>query len=114
MAERTGDMRKLRELIEEVRPGWRVEVTNHDYIKDSRQTTVTHLLDDVYGSGRPGYIARIDGPAVKSQGRSFTTSYFTWPQDGDDFEVQGLTLRRYRQSYGSRVCALTLKFEEAK
>jgi hypothetical protein len=91
-----GDITALRALVEQIEPGWTVETTNHDYIKDSGARVVTSVDDKTLHEKGTG-----------SDRRSF---YYAWPKEGDDFEVQGRTLRTYRQSYGSRVIALTMTF----
>lgn len=95
-------MNDLRTLIAQIEPGWTVKTTNHDYIASSGINTVTEVT-------ATKLLTKLGKP-VTNQGRRFTTSYFTWPTEGDDFEVSGMTLRTYRKSYGSRVIALTLTF----
>lgn len=92
----TADMNALRALIDQVQPGWTVEVTNHDYIAESGTATVTSVSDTQLRSRRG------------KQER-----HFNWPAEGSDFEVDGLTLRTYnpRHAYtGGRAIVLTLVF----
>lgn len=74
----------LAALIEEIEAGWRVDITNHDYIDDSRDDAeVTEIRDD-------GVILHPKRP-WSSQGRSFSTMHLTW----DGLEVTGRTARLY-------------------
>lgn len=89
-----GDMTALRALIERVQVGWRVEAYSTGRNEGASSGVITSLVDDLYRSG-PGWIRTLDKP-VSSQGRRFTTGYGHWPVEGDNFEVEGNTLREYR------------------
>ena len=100
------DMKALAALRESVTPGTVVQVVNHDYMPGSGTRKVLSVSDNLYGSGRPGYI---------SSGETKDERYsFVWPQDGDDFEVDGNELRIYNPSHayvgGRRTISLTMKF----
>ena len=100
----SGDMEALRALIERVQVGDRKYVTNHDTSNESRESEVTWAGPETVHSR----LLR----TVRNQGRTFGTSCYAWPKDGDDFQVdvERRVLRTYRQSYGSRVIALTIAF----
>lgn len=90
----TGDMAALRGLIERVQVGWRVEVFSHGCNEGASSGVITALVDDLYGGG-PGWRRTLDRP-VRSQGRTYTSWHGYWPEEGDDFTVEGNTLREYR------------------
>jgi hypothetical protein len=98
------EVRALAALVALVRVGDRAYLTKHDYIADSGECEVTGRFD---GSVH----FRLDKPR-RSQGRTFHTSRLSWPEDDRDYEVdlQRRVLRLYRQSYGSRVVAVTVSF----
>lgn len=89
-----GDMQALRALIARVQVGWQVEAFSHGRNEGRSTGTITDLVDDLYGSG-PGWRRTLDR-SVRSQGRASATGYGHWPEEGDDFEVEGNTLREYR------------------
>lgn len=88
------DMEALRALIARVQVGWRVDMFSHGRNEGASSGEITALVDDLYGDG-PGWRRTLDRP-VRSQGRTFTTGYGHWPKEGDDFEVEGNTVREYR------------------
>lgn len=89
-----GDMEALRALIERVQVGWRIEHYGYGVNEGASSGTITALVADLYGGG-PGWRRTLDRP-VSSQGRRFTTGYGHWPTEGDDFTVDGNTVREYR------------------
>jgi hypothetical protein len=103
-------MDELRELIGTVTPGTRVTITNHDYTNDSGTGTVEKIDSH-------GLLTRRDKP-LKSQGRSFRTSYLGWGSPDMDLEVEGRTVRVYNPSHayvgGRRAIILTLEFGESE
>lgn len=101
------EARALQALATLVQVGDRAYSTQHDYIADSREEVVTSKT-----CGRVDF--RLDKP-VHSQGRAFRTSYLMWPDEDQDYEVDLVrrVLRIYRQSYGSRVIAVTIAFSAA-
>lgn len=75
----------LTALRAEITAGWTVDITDHDYLGDSREgARVDQVTDD-------GLIIRPRHP-WSSQGRSFPFTSFTW--DGDR-EADGHTVRLY-------------------
>lgn len=104
------DMTALTRLRERVVPGTVVHVTNHDYLAGSGTRKVLSVSDNLYGTGRPGYIS-----SGESKGKRY---HFTWPSPEDDFEVNGNELRIYNPSHayvhGSRAVTLTMRFEFGK
>lgn len=100
----SGDMAALRELIALVKEGDRKYVTDHDSCSESSESVVTSIGAEMMHS-------RLLRP-VRNQGRTFNTSYYAWPKEGEDFQVdlERRVLRTYRQSYGSRVIRLTMGF----
>jgi hypothetical protein len=75
----------MNELENEITVGWRVKITDHDYINDSRDdVTVTAVSEDG--------LTLTPKLAWSSQGRGFKTMHFRW--DGDR-EVDGRTVRLY-------------------
>lgn len=114
-----GDTAALRALIDRVEPGWRVSVTNHDYIKDSGERVVTRTFiapDQTYRHEGKTHLTREGGPAYMSRevGGGRREFRYQWPVKGDDFEVDGLTLRVFNPSHayvhGGRAIVLTLTF----
>lgn len=103
-------MAALTELREKVQPGMWVYLTNHDYSNDTSSAVVEEADGDALRM-------RLGTPR-KSQGRSFTTSYLTWPVEGGYFEAdpEYMVLRIYRAAKPRigkpRVIALTLAFAE--
>lgn len=74
----------LNALIAEVGVGWRVDITDHDYLNDSRKgVKVTAIREDGV-TLRPKRV-------WASQGRAFSTMHLTW----DGLEVTGRTARLY-------------------
>jgi hypothetical protein len=76
----------LAALRAEVTVGWRVKITDHFYLSESRDDAkVTSVLDDAFilTPRRPW----------SSQGRSFPHMPFTWT---GDMEIDGHTVRVYR------------------
>lgn len=104
------DMKALAALRESVTPGTVVRVVNHDYTPSSGTRKVLAVTDNLYSSGRPGYIS-----SGEVKGKRY---YFAWPTETDDFEVNGNELRIYNPShayvYGSRAVTLTMRFEFGK
>lgn len=90
----------LAALRERVDVGWKVDTTDHDILSNSGSATIERFVDDVYKSGKAGYFTRLS-KSVKSQGRKFTTGYAMWPVVGDDFEVDGDTIKWFKP-YSSR------------
>ena len=72
-------------LRERVKPGWKVKITDHDYLADSRDDVAVEKVTE------DGLILRPRRP-WGSQGRSFGTMHFTW--DGDQ-AVTGNTVDLY-------------------
>lgn len=73
-------------LSAEITTGWTVDITDHDYLADSREgATVERIIDGdlILKARRPWH----------SQGRSFPHMSFTWT---GDLEVDGHTVRLYR------------------
>jgi hypothetical protein len=86
-----GDLAALRA---EVAEGWKVKITDHDYLNDSRDdVTVTRVTDNglVLTPFRPW----------SSQGRKFVSMIFTWDKEEEgvtgrnDQEVSGRTVHLY-------------------
>lgn len=114
-----GDMEALGALVGRVEVGWTVDVTNHDYIKDSGVRVIESLFttpdqtyrwkgeDHLMRKGGPGYIAR-------GRGKDRRAFRYQFPVEGDDFEVEGDTLKIFNPShayvYGNRAITLTLVF----
>ncbi|MDJ0463088.1 hypothetical protein [Streptomyces sp. H27-C3] len=73
------------ELKDSIQSGWKVRITDHDYIMDSRDA----LVDQVTESGMT---LRPSKPWA-SQGRKFFTMDFTW---SGDLVVDGTTVHLYR------------------
>lgn len=76
----------LATLRSQITVGWKVKITDHDYLNDSRDdVTVTAVHDDAHilTPRRPW----------SSQGRKFPHMSFTW---SGDLEVDGRTVRLYR------------------
>lgn len=74
----------LNVLIDEVTVGWRVDITDHDYLNDSRKgVEVTAIRDD-------GVTLR-PKRAWSSQGRGLPVMHLTW----ESLEVTGRTARLY-------------------
>ncbi|MBD3004567.1 hypothetical protein [Streptomyces sp. 5-10] len=113
-------MDALRELWERVEEGWRVKVTNHDYAMDGGERIVTlkfTMPDQTYRADGRTHLIRKGGPAflsreVNGRRREFRHEL---PVEGDDFEVEGRTLRIYNPSHayvhGGRAIVLTLEFQ---
>lgn len=106
-----GDVTALAELIARVQVGWRVDAFSHGCNEGVSAGTITRLSDSVHGSGKAGFIRTQDKP-TRSQGRTFTHAHFTWPVEGDDFEIEGATLREYSYSAytGGRALSLAITF----
>lgn len=104
------NMTALARLRERVTAGTIVHVTNHDYSPGSGTRTVLSVSDNLYGTGRPGYIS-----SGEVSGKRY---HFTWPVEADDFEADGDELRIYNPSHayvhGNRAITLTMKFEFGK
>lgn len=109
----SGDMQALAELIARVQVGTRVKVVGHGVNEGTRTGVVTRLSDSLYGSGEAGCIHTLDR-VIRSQGRTFGTGYITWPVDGDDFKIEGNTLREYTNSVyaGGRCLAVEITFTD--
>lgn len=93
------NLEALRDLIERVSPGWLVDTTNHDYINDSGTSIVT---------ANTGTILRGEGT-----GGAKRSWYMSWPLPGEDFEMDGNTLRIYTPYHaytGGRAIVLMMKF----
>lgn len=75
----------LAALKAEITVGWRVKITDHDYLNDSRDdVTVTEVVgDEMILRPRESW---------SSQGRKFPIMSFTWDTD---MEVDGRTVRLY-------------------
>lgn len=105
MSADTTALSALAALVEQVAPGWTVDITNHDYITASGRKVITAVRESLYGGG-PGFTDRAE------KGRQ--EGYYAWPSEGDDFEVDGLTLRVYNPSHtyvgGRRAITLTMVF----
>lgn len=94
----TGDMKALAELIERVQVGTFLQSVGYDANTGESFGHVTHVSDDLYRSGRAGIIHTLNKP-VRNQGRTFTSGYLMWPQEGDDFEIDGDTLKMFNPSH---------------
>lgn len=101
------DMKALDQLRERVTAGTVVHVINHDYTPGSGDQKVLSVSDNLYGTGRPGYIS-----SGETRGKRY---HFTWPTPDDDFETDGNELRIYNPSHayvhGNRAVKLTMRFE---
>jgi hypothetical protein len=73
-------------LRNEITAGWKVKITDHWYLSESRDDVTVDQVTDT------GLILRPRRPWA-SQGRSFTTMFFHW--DGD-LEIDGRTVTTYR------------------
>lgn len=67
-------------------PGWTVDVTDHDYIADSRDGAVVETVTGKGFTYRPR-------KSWSSQGRKFTVGSVSW--EGGDWEFNGLTAMLY-------------------
>lgn len=75
-------------LRSEIAVGWRVKITDHDYLNDSRDdVTVTEVQND--------HLILCPKRAWSSQGRRYPTMMFSWDDDDDDQEVDGRVIRLY-------------------
>lgn len=73
-------------LKAEITVGWKVKITDHDYLNDSRDdVTVETVTDD-------GLVFRPRKPWF-SQGRKFTVGSLSWYSG--DWEADGRTVRLY-------------------
>lgn len=83
------DHDRIAALATEIATGWTVDITDHDYLNDSRDGARVEKVTDNILVLRPRH-------AWSSQGRKFPQMNFTW--DATDLEVQedGHTVRLYR------------------
>ena len=80
------DTNALDTLKAEITAGWRVKITDHDYISDSRDdVTVTEVSED-------GSLMLTPKRPWSSQGGTLTFMWFTW---SGDKEVTGRKVRLY-------------------
>lgn len=96
------DMNALQALIEQIEPGWTVDVTDYDYGAHSGRRTITRtytMADQTYRHEGRTHVARKGGPAYNSKGPNGREYYYQFPVEGDDFEVDGLTLRIFNPSH---------------
>lgn len=100
-------MDDLKELLRTVTPGMRVQETGHDANTYSGGSTVERITDKEIRF-------RLDRP-VKSQGRTFRTSYLRL-DTLDDYEVHGRTLKIFNPSHayvhGRRAIVSEMTFAE--
>lgn len=81
----------LRALRNEIISGWKVKITDHDYLADSRDdVTVIEV--------RANHMILRPKRPWGSQGRNFPTMTFTW---GSDLEIDGRTVRLYVTAAGT-------------
>lgn len=79
-------MSALEDLAKEIQPGWRVDITDHDYIADSRDDAEVTTV-------RENAVELTPKRPWSSQGRNFSSTILTW--DDKDAEVSGRTVRLY-------------------
>ncbi|MFB7858819.1 hypothetical protein [Rhodococcus qingshengii] len=112
-------MSALRALIAQVEPGWRVESTTSQIRGITITSVVTRTFmakDQTYTYKGETHVTRAGGPAYMSREISGKRREFRyqWPLEGDDFEVEGTTLRIYNPAHayvnGARAIVLTLVF----
>jgi hypothetical protein len=80
------DINALRALAAQIQPGWTVDITDHDYLSDSREGAVVESVTADQITVRPRR-------PWSSQGRRFRTMRIEW--DDRDLEVDGYVLRLY-------------------
>ena len=62
---------------------WEANEGGHDGV-------ITEVSNNMFGTGEAGY---------HSEGKGGRKSYYCWPKEGSDFEIDGLTLRLYNPSH---------------
>lgn len=84
----------LTTLKAEVEVGWKVKITNHDYLDDSRDDVTVAEVHD-------GHLILRPKRPWSSQGRQFATMEFAWDEaeegvtGSSDQKVSGRTVRVY-------------------
>jgi hypothetical protein len=112
-----GDMDALRELIAKVKEGWEVQCwSNQPNEARGEIHTITRVFeapDQTYRHEGETKLIRAGGPAYFSEykGKQFR---YQFPVEGEDFEVEGLVLRIYRDSYSGRNNSHTFTYIEPK
>ena len=100
-------MDALANLIEFVKEGTVYTIDSSEPNEErGSELLVTSVSSSMFGSGDPGFRSK----RVKGGGES----YFRWPKEGSDFEVDGTTLRIYNPSHayngGRRTLTHTFTF----
>ena len=111
----TTDHNALRALAEQVQPGWTVDISGEDLVDNREGAKVTGTV--------PGGIVIRPRRPWSSQGRTYPCTELVWAEwEGDDYEVDGLTLRLYitataitsRSRPGQRQLVKTYRFHSPR
>lgn len=81
-------MNDIQELKDMIQVGWKVEITDHDYLNNSGTATITEITE--FG------MTLTRRYPVSSQGRSFPSMLLSWDlKDGDKHVREGNTIHFY-------------------